>query len=540
MDYNTFLRNHEQLNDTNIVAPWPGATYLPPCSCPSTTKCPEACNDKQYDFSKFIDIQRTQLVNLCQYIDSSASDYSTQSYTLCSKYALNLSNESIQQSPHQDKVSLIQNSSDYKSKRLLLQNDLKLLFPLSGSTFTFKSRDNKRQCKFDILCHRKRCYVPSSKNTSSKGITRNCKTSKSLNSNQTCQFKISIYLDMNSMNWYLKKFGNKIHSHHGFKDVNVSSIGISQLSTSMINEINKFHNSCVSSSIQQNILMTNDDVSIPIRTLLNKQYTQQRNNETNKTDFEELLHLLRNRKDHTYFVMYAKSPNTPLLTIKKTSCAKRAINNNIAIQGYVRINQQPERPLIPPRFDSHQQKILKQLLSKNESTHEVEVILAVGWARDNELRLFQKFPEVVKMDCTHSTNREERPLFNLVGKDSNNNVYNIMRCLLPSEKKAIFNTLLVQIIPKILGIELCKKVNIIITDGDSQEIKAAQNACKHVFTNAHHINCFWHLIHNAVNKTKTFHHPLLKTIVKHWLYFTARNCETKNEQDQSIRYLKVS
>ena len=65
-------------------------------------------------------------------------------------------------------------------------------------------------------------------------------------------------------------------------------------------------------------------------------------------------------------------------------------------------------------------------------------------------------------------------------------------------------------------------MNIIITDGDSQEIKAAQKACKTVFNQAHHINCYWHMIHNAVNRTEVIYHPLLKTIIKHWLYFTAK------------------
>ena len=84
-----------------------------------------------------------------------------------------------------------------------------------------------------------------------------------------------------------------------------------------MNEINKLQKSNVSSSIQQNILMTNNDISVSIRTILNQQYTQQRNSQKDKTDFEELLDLLRARKDITYFIMYAKSQNTPLLTIKK-------------------------------------------------------------------------------------------------------------------------------------------------------------------------------------------------------------------------------
>ena len=522
------------------MKPWSGSIYLPPCSCFGSTKCAEACNGSPYDFSKHSDIQQQSLVNLCDFIDSSVTCYSSKSLTLCKKYSLQLSKDSLVDLPTHEKVSLIQQSSSYKHQRKLLQNDLKLLFPLSGASFSFKPRDSKLLCKFEIQCNRKYAYTGKNKNKSLKGIKRNCKTAKSLHSNHTCNFMITVFLDLNSLDWYIKLKGNREHSYHPFKPLTVSSIGMHQLSTSMVNEINKLHKSNVSSSIQQNILMTNNDISVSIRTILNQQYTQQQNSQKDKTDFEELLDLLRARKDITYFVMYAKSQNTPLLTIKKTTSARKAIRNNISIQGYVRVYQQQEQPLQPPRFDSHQQKILKQLITTNTTTNEIEVILAVGWARDSELKLFKKFPEVVKMDCTHSTNREERPLFNLVGKDSNKKIYTVMRCLLPSEKGAIFVTLLTNIIPKILGQHLCNQVNLIITDGDSQEIKAAKKACETVFTNANHINCYWHLIHNAINKTKDVYHPRLKNILKHWLWFTASQCETTKEQEQSISYLKVS
>ena len=477
MDYTTYLHQYKTLYDSNVIVPWNGALYLPPCSCRDNLKCAEATNADQYDFSKHADLRREQLVDLCKYIEPLVDDYTLKSYIFCNKYSLRYSHDDLPLHwSKPQRIMSIKNSVEYKTKRKLLQNDLKLLFPLSGSLFVFKTRDTKHCCKFDILCNMKFAYHPTSKNKSTKGITRQCKTSKSISRDTTCKFQISVFLDITTLEWYIKRRGNKTHTHHNFKEVNVASIGMSQLSNSMVTEINKLHKSSVSSSIQQNILMTNNDISVPIMTILNQQYSQEKLTRRNKTDFEELLDLLRSRHDITYFVMYAKSLNTPLLTVRKTSSARKAINNNVAIQGYVRVYQQAEESLIPPQFDSHQQKIVKELLRTNSETNEVEIILAVGWARDTELCLFRKFPEVIKMDCTHSTNREERPLFNLVGKDSNNRLYNIMRCLLPSEKGAIFHTLLSNIIPKILGSDTCQQVNIIITDGDSQEIKAAQKA----------------------------------------------------------------
>ena len=111
----------------------------------------------------------------------------------------------------------------------------------------------------------------------------------------------------------------------------------------------------------------------------------------------------------------------------------------------------------------------------------MNVILAVGWSRDEDLCSLYKYPEVLKMDCTFKTNCEGRPLFSIVARDSNHKLFTVFRCLLPSEKKAIFHTLLVNVIPKILGPTTCSRINVCITDGDSQEIKACQNACRLVF-----------------------------------------------------------
>jgi hypothetical protein len=183
---------------------------------------------------------------------------------------------------------------------------------------------------------------------------------------------------------------------------------------------------------------------------------------------------------------------------------------------------------------------VQQLLVKNNKDVQVEVLLSVGWARGEDLHLLCQFPAVLKMHCTFKTNCEGRPLFNLVSKDSNNKLSTILRCLLPSEKAAIFDTILCTIIPKILCEKTCSNIKMVIIDGDSQEIQACIKACKSVFKNAQHITCLWHFFHNAVMKNTIFRHRQLNFLIKHWLYFTATNIENEEEKNQSIQYLKVS
>ena len=335
----------------------------------------------------------------------------------------------------------------------------------------------------------------------------------------------------------MKWVGNITHDHHNPKSLDKSTIGQSQLKESMIQDINKLHKCNVSSAIQQNVLMVNKDVTIPIMTILNKHYIDSSSNGTKRTDFEELLDTLKTKKNITYFVMYADSTTTPLLTIPKQRRANKANRNNVALSGSVSVYNHTQTA-ITPQIDSAQQKVLKQMLVRDENTHKLKVVLAIGWARDDDLMSFRKCPETIKLDCTFNTNREGHPLFNFVAKDANSKLYTVMRCLLPSEKSAVFNTIITSVLPKIFGEKTCNRIHFVITDGDAQEIKACQNACRNVFKNAHHVNCMWHLIHNNISKSKVIYNPTLRNILKHWLYFTARHTENDDESKQSLAYLK--
>ena len=165
--------------------------------------------------------------------------------------------------------------------------------------------------------------------------------------------------------------------------------------------------------------------------------------------------------------------------------------------------------------------------------------MAVGWARNEDIRVLRKFPEVIKMDSTSKTNSEDRPLLNLVVKDSNNKTCTIMRCLLPSEKTTIFDTILCNIIPNVIGKSTCSRVKLVITDADSQEMEACQNACKKVFTNAKHTTCLWHMIYRGIDKTSVIHTPRLQYVLKKWLFYIATNIESIQERDDLIHYLKI-
>ena len=208
------------------------------------------------------------------------------------------------------------------------------------------------------------------------------------------------------------------------------------------------------------------------------------------------------------------------------------------MSGYVCVYQDNVAREYTPTLDSSIQEIVKDLIIQNED-NKVRVLLAVGWARDEDLRVFQKFPECIKLDCTACTNKEQRPLLNLVCKDSNNRLYTILRCLLPSEKGAVFDTIINSIFPTLLGSKTCERVKTVITDGDAQEINACQKACKSLFKNATHITCFWHMIHQSIKKSSQIRHSRLTKTLTQFTYFCATQSENKKEFNSLICHLKV-
>ena len=129
MSYSTYLQSHKALSDVNTIQPWKGSVYLPPCTCHTSTKCAESCSAKAYDFSKFADVHMNDLVDLCKFLNCSETN------TLCKKYSLSIDPSLLVNMNKIQRTEMIRKLPEFTTKRKLLQNDLKVLFPLSGSTF---------------------------------------------------------------------------------------------------------------------------------------------------------------------------------------------------------------------------------------------------------------------------------------------------------------------------------------------------------------------------------------------------------------------
>ena len=544
-DFANFINLHKELNDltSSKFTSWDAHLYLPPCNCysQSPTECPQASSmpSKPFDFSTFQVVSITSLTDVVKECKSNSNNRTD----LCLKYSLTQLKSSIDSNTtsKEQVVSAILSSEEFKNKFELIKSDFKLLFPLGGSNFIFKARNTKTAIKYNMLCYQKRIYEePKSKASTPSNKIRRTSTCKAIEREGCCPFFVNLCLNLKSLNWYIHHKPSLQHNNHHPIKFEGYSIGKHQLSNSMIEEIKKLQSCFLTSSLQQQILLQNNNITVPKNTILNKHYSDQDKEMSNLTDAERLLDYLKTQENITYFAIYANSSETNLLSIPKKRSAAIDDRNNVEMTGYVSVHPNKEQHPIAPHIDSALQETLKDIIVHHKGKgNEVKILLTVGWARNEDIALLRRFPEVLQMDTTFKTNREIRPLFNIVCKDSNNKLCTVFRCLLPSEKRCIFHSILTSVMPKVLGSDSCDKVQFIITDGDSQEIEACRSAVQTVFTNASHMSCLWHLIHQSISKTSKIHNPRLKDILKHWLYFTATNSESSTELNALLAHLKV-
>ena len=381
----TIIKCHEALIETN--KPWLGRMYLPPCqcyskvsSCTKESSCSSSQNTTIFDFSKHEELSLPDLFDICKFIDNNNRNYNDVSTYLCQKYSpLSLKNDVINISNKAEKINFIKKSASFQEKYKLLRADLQLLWPLSGSSFIFKFRCDGGTIKLQIICNMGLCYRKNLNNNNRKKTEQNrqCTTSKPLNSIDRCKFSLNIHFDIILMSWYITKKGNTIHENRKNTNLEVYKIGEHQLSTSMISEIQKLEKANVSQPIQQNLLLTNNNVSISLQTIRNKSNSLHKEHLDCCTDAEKLLASLKTDPHITYFAMFAESLDNELLTINKSKRKRMAKNSNIRISGYVQNQKMNKSTSFIPETNDAVNEVVSQLIVRNTDSHKIQVLLAV-------------------------------------------------------------------------------------------------------------------------------------------------------------------
>lgn len=244
---------------------------------------------------------------------------------------------------------------------------MKLLFPPSGSSFQFRKKFTSTQIKNQVTCTQHCCYEESKLSSSTPhNKKRKTTTTKPISKHSICPFMINIHLDLLHLDWYENPSEHIQHHNHDYISYKQFKIGQHQLSQTMVDEISKLHNSNISSSIQHNILQTNNNISVPIKTILNHHTNQIEPDESCLTGAEKLLSFLKEQSNMTYFALYAKSADTPLLIIHKKRTERIEQRNNIQMTGYARVYPDNNQQTNAPQIDSCLKETLSEIMVKNE------------------------------------------------------------------------------------------------------------------------------------------------------------------------------
>jgi hypothetical protein len=177
-----------------------------------------------------------------------------------------------------------------------------------------------------------------------------------------------------------------------------------------------------------------------------------------------------------------------------------------------------------------------------------KVLLAAAWARNDERRLFEMFPEVLMFDVTAGTNSEGRPLGCTASPDGNMKVFTPVRVFMPSECYWVFHWIFRTAIPSLLGKDSLKRTQLVLSDGDKNIYNAFDNCREELYPNAVHALCMYHLVtkqlHEQVRRRlldpdETVSKDMICTF-KYWLFswMSIGGVETEEEWAMSHNALR--
>jgi len=177
-----------------------------------------------------------------------------------------------------------------------------------------------------------------------------------------------------------------------------------------------------------------------------------------------------------------------------------------------------------------------------------KIMLACAWCREDEVRLFELFPEILMLDITWQTNCEGRPLGVSLGQDSFLESFTPMRVFMPSECRWVFNWIFSVAIPTLLGTEPLQRTQLVLTDGDSKMYMAFDEHRAKYYPNAKHGLCIYHLVTKGLERLGSKLHGIKEKEIckdqrdtfKHWCFswMGLGGVETEAEYQISLKLLR--
>jgi hypothetical protein len=250
--------------------------------------------------------------------------------------------------------------------------------------------------------------------------------------------------------------------------------------------------------------------------------------------------------NHSYLALI-NDPKSELLRVKKTRvCSKKPPKrtnkgaHHLTLLTKVK-GKKPSTKHVPCTVNVTDEDLVKSALKLDDSD---VMLLFVAWRSDEDLRYITMFSEVLFIDTTYGTNRENRPLLIFAGTDNNRKTFTALRVFLPSECERVFRYVFEVAIPSLISKATVERINQINTDGDRQIYNPFTNCIldkSSTWFGCIHVLCNYHMIDKLFStKVKiTDSNRMLveycKKGVKTWCF----ELETKEEYDYSYNEFRT-
>jgi hypothetical protein len=353
--------------------------------------------------------------------------------------------------------------------------------------FTYKA-DIKVQ---SLVNDRKNCRA---RRANGEPLAKKCRTGRpKKGSGVTCKAKLTFFADPKHDRFCIKAYnGNRFHSNHHQVKASDISVGLNDLSDETVQLVQSMHKAQLNRSSVRNlvfqksgVVLTGDQIALIKRRLAGPNIV---NAPGVSKKVNDLLDVLGKEPNLKFCLLFHDAPehikkSMPLIVGKGGKRQMKPKRGSISCETYDGADQTKDglegvrcvSAVVDDAVGAHEEAELIRMEHKIGSKG--RLLLAIVWATADGIANFAKYPETLGGDTTWGTNAERRPLIQFVGTDGMGRSFPAVQGFLPHEKGFIFDWLLQEALPSLLGRENCAKTSVILTDGDQTEIAAVDTAC---------------------------------------------------------------
>jgi hypothetical protein len=172
-----------------------------------------------------------------------------------------------------------------------------------------------------------------------------------------------------------------------------------------------------------------------------------------KTTASNFFEILDDMPNHSYLAL-VHDPKSELLRVKKTRvCSKRLYKETKKRARHLTlltklVGEKPSAKHVLCTSNVTEEYLVKSAMTLDDSD---AMLLFVAWGSGEDLRHITMFPEVLSIDTTYRTNRENRPLLVFAGTYNNRKNFTALHEFLPSECEWVFRYVFEVAIPILIG-----------------------------------------------------------------------------------------